>query len=69
MSIKIQITMNEDVEEYVREQSKKLGLSISGFCNVALAQYKQQNEMMNNMPKMIDMFTTALKLKQLEDKN
>ena len=68
MSVKIQITMNEDVEQYVRIQSKNLGLSISGLCNVALAQYKQQNEIMNNMPKMMDMLNTAIKLKQLEDK-
>lgn len=65
---KLQITVNEDVEKYVREQSKHLGLSVSGFCNIALAQYKQQNEMISNMPKMMDMLSTALKLKQLEDK-
>lgn len=66
--MKIQITLNEDVEKYVREQSKYLGLSISGLCNMAIAQYKQQNEMINNMPKMMDLLGTALKMKQLEDK-
>lgn len=64
---KLQITVNDDVEKYVKEQAKNLGLSISGFCNVALSQYKQQNELINNMPKMMDMFNTALRLKQLED--
>lgn len=65
--MKIQITLNEDVEKYVREQSKTLGLSISGLCNIAIAQYKQQNEMINNMPKMLEMMSTAIKMKQLED--
>ena len=68
MSCKFQITVNDDVEIWVREQAKNLGLSISGLCNVAISQYKQQNEIMNNMPKMMDMLNTAIKLKQLEDK-
>lgn len=68
MSKKIQITITDELEIWCREQAKSLGLSVSGICNIAISQYKEQKEIIVNMPKMLDMLGTAMKMKQMEDK-
>jgi len=65
MSYKIQVTVDDSMELWVKEQAKILGLSVSGLCNVALAQYKQQNEIISNMPKMMEMFSQAMKMQDM----
>jgi len=67
MSYKIQVIVNDEMEIWVKEQSKRIGLSASAMCNIALAQYKEQKEMMVNMPKMLEMLGTAIKLKENEE--
>jgi hypothetical protein len=50
--IKINITMDELMKDYVEEQSERLGISQSGFINMCISNYKEQRESvqaMNNM--------------------
>lgn len=70
MSYKVQVVVDDDIEIWIKAESKKLGISISALCKLALFQYKDQKEMMGNMPKMMDLLNVAMsqKVKELENK-
>ena len=49
--IRLNIQMEETMKEYCKAKSEELGISISGFINVAVAQYKQQEESLKSINK------------------
>lgn len=52
MKKRVVVQMEEETERYCQEESEKLGISKSGFINVVVAQYRQQNDMFNQLPSM-----------------
>jgi len=43
-----------ETDEYCQKQADKLGISKSGFVNVVISQYRQQNEMLDQLPGMFE---------------
>lgn len=52
MKKRLNITLDITMDEYCQQQAEILGISKNGFINVALAQYKQQNDMFSQIPSM-----------------
>lgn len=55
--VKMNIQFEEDMKEYIEEQSERLGVSQSGFINLCIAQYKEQHDTiiaMNNIKLIVD---------------
>lgn len=53
MKKRIGVQLEVEVDKYCEEQAKMLGISKSGFINVAIAQYRQQNMMIEQLPDMM----------------
>ena len=54
MKKRIIVQVELETDEYCQKQSKILGISKSGFINVIIAQYRQQNDMLNQLPDMFE---------------
>lgn len=64
--LRVNVYVTEEMKSYLQEQSEALGVSISGFINVCVNNYRQQSEAvltMSAMQKMIE------ELKSIKDKN
>jgi hypothetical protein len=46
---RLNIQLEEAMKDYCMQKADELGISMNGFINVALAQYKQQDEGMKAM--------------------
>lgn len=56
--IRFQVQMDATTKEWCQQQADFLGVSLSGFINVAVAQYRQQQEgltMFRDMPNILKM--------------
>lgn len=53
MKKRIGVQLELEVDKYCEMQAKLLGISKSGFINVAIAQYRQQNIMIEQLPDML----------------
>lgn len=53
MKKRVAVQLELEVDKYCEEQAKLLGISKSGFINVAIAQYRQQNIMIEQLPNMV----------------
>lgn len=60
LSKKIQVTVEESVHEWFKAQANNYGISVSGMVNIAMAEYRQQKEVMGQMPLMMDMLNKAM---------
>lgn len=60
---RINVYLTEQIREYVRQESERLGVSQSGFIVMAINQYKQQQESIVTMDSMLK------QLQQLDEKN
>lgn len=69
-SVRVHIVMKEQIFDWVEEAAFNYGMSKSGFINMCVAQFKQQQEMMafaNKMPNLIDqMREVAMEVKKNE---
>jgi len=59
--LRLNIQMEENMKNWCQLKSEEFGISMSGFINVVLAQYKQQQESLVAIGKMEDL------VKVLED--
>ncbi len=50
--LRLNVQLDESFKQYCAEQAELLGISMSGFISVALAQYRQQQEAMKAMSDM-----------------
>ncbi len=57
--LRFNIQIDESTKDYLQEQADRLGVSISGFVNVIIAQHRQQQESLKVMGNM-DLFTKML---------
>jgi len=53
MKKRLIIQVELDVDAYCQEQAELLGISKSGFINVVISQYRQQNDIMGQLPMML----------------
>jgi hypothetical protein len=63
--LKTNIQFEENLKAWIIEQSELMGVSMSGFVNMAVSQYKQQQEALTTMQ---DMGAVIQKLTELENK-
>lgn len=47
--VKFNISLEDSTKDYCQEQANKLGVSMSGFINVVIAQYRQAQESLTAM--------------------
>ena len=47
--VKVNFTTAPDVKSWYKEEASKLGITMSGFMSIVLAQYKQQTEARNTL--------------------
>jgi hypothetical protein len=47
--VRLNIQFEEDTMDWLRKQSDAYGVSISGFINIAVAQYRQQMESLKTL--------------------
>lgn len=66
MKKRVVVQIEEETDKYCQQQAEMLGISRSGFINVVIAQYRQQSEMMNQLPFMLKQVE---QMKMLMDKD
>jgi len=66
MSHKIQITVEDNLYDWFKLQANSYGISFSGLTNMAMSEYKAQKEMMGNIPQMMELFSKAMALNELQ---
>lgn len=54
--LRFNVQLDESTKEYLQEQADRLGVSMSGFINVIIAQYRQQQESVKILGN-VDLFT------------
>jgi hypothetical protein len=59
---KFNISMEPETKEWCKQQAEYLGISLSGMINVAVAQYRQQQESVKTANNMPDLVKTLLEL-------
>jgi hypothetical protein len=64
MKVRLILTVEESMKEYIKDQASKLGITINGFVNIAISQYKDQRDMIADLPQMLTAFA---KLQEEED--
>lgn len=64
--LRVNIQLDESTKKYCQEQSDRLGgIGVSGFVNVAIAQYRQQQESMVAMSNMGNIIAQLKEVGQL----
>ena len=56
-TVRVNITISKELNEWYREQAGDMGIAISGLMCVALAQYREQKQalgIMENMPALFE---------------
>jgi acetolactate synthase regulatory subunit len=53
MKKRVVVQMEEETDKYCQQQAEMLGISKSGFINVVVAQYRQQNTVLDQLPNML----------------
>lgn len=64
--VRFGIQLEEEMKIYCMEKSQELGISMSGFLNVVLAQYKQGQE---SIQAMVNMKLVMKKLDEISKKS
>lgn len=47
--LRLNIQLEEDLKKYCQEKAQELGISMNGFINVVLVQYRQQQDSIKSM--------------------
>ena len=66
MKKKIQISLDDNIHAWFREQADLYGVSVSGLINIAMAEYRMQKETVGNMPQLMDLMNMAIKAETLK---
>lgn len=66
MKKRLNIQIEVEVDDYIQSQADMLGISKNGFINVVIAQYRQQNEVVNQIPTMMEMFQKMQSMAKLK---
>lgn len=59
----VRVYVTDEIKDYLDKQSEAYGMSISGYMNMCLAQYRQQTQVLAEMSKLQDYL---YQLKELE---
>lgn len=64
MKKKIQVTVDLTMLDWYKKQAEIYGVSVSGLVNIAMAEYRINKDVVNNMPQIVDMMSNANSLKE-----